>query len=281
MYMPYKTILVHVDQTPRAAQRIDLAARLALKYGAHLVGTAMTGISPYVFPIGGFDMAAPTLPYPIDNLRAEADRALDAFEARARGAGLQSIERRRIDDEPGIGLSMQSRYCDLIVIGQADHTEVLPRLRSDFPEYVLLNCITPVLVVPPGSTPPELGKKVTVAWNGSPNAARAIMSAIALLKGCEQVDLVVYNAGFESDLHGERPGADMAMYLARHGIKVDVTARDADANAGNALLAHAADKDSDLIVMGAFGHSRFRELVLGGATRTALTSSPLPLWMAH
>lgn len=277
----YKTILVHVDQTDRATQRIDLAARLALKYEAHLVGTAMTGMSPYVFPIGGFEMSAPSMPYPIDDLRAEADKALDRFDARARNAGVPSFERRRIDDEPGIGLSMQSRYCDLIVIGQVDQAEFLPRLRSDFPEYVLLNCITPVLVVPAGSVPNELGKKVTVAWNGSPNAARAIMSAIPLLKECEQVDLVVYNAEFESDLHGEQPGADMAMYLARHGIKVEVTARDADANAGNALLAHAADRGSDMIVMGAFGHSRFREIMLGGATRTALSASPLPLWMAH
>lgn len=277
----YKSILVHVDQTESAAQRIDLAAQLVQKYDAHLIGTALTGMSPYIFPIGGFDMAVPPLPYPIDDLRAEADKALDAFDARAREAGVQSFERRRIDDEPGIGLSMQSRYCDLVVIGQFNQAERVPSTRSDFPEYVLINCIAPVLVVPAGAATTELGRKVTVAWNGGPNAARAIMSAIPLLRQAEQVDLVVYNAEFEGDLHGEQPGADMALYLARHGIKVEVTARDASANAGNALLAHAADRGSDMIVMGAFGHSRFREIVFGGATRTVLTSSPLPLWMAH
>lgn len=276
----YKTILVHADQTESAAHRIDLAARLALKYDAHLVGTAMTGRSPYVFPIGAFDLSPPPLPYPIDDLRAEADKALDAFDARARNAGVPSFERRRIDDEPGIGLSMQSRYCDLVVIGQIDQAERRPRLRSDFPEYVLLNSIAPVLVVPAGGAGTEPGRKPTVAWNGSPNAARAIMSAIPLLKQAEQVDLVVYNAQFEDAPHGEQPGADMALYLARHGIKVEVTARDT-ADAGDALLAHAADRGSDMIVMGAFGHSRFREIVFGGATRTALTSSALPLWMAH
>lgn len=275
----YKTIVVHVDQTDKSAQRIDVAARLANRYEAHLVGTAMTGLSPYVFPIGDFDIAPPPMPIRLDDLRAQANLALDAFDIRAGGAGVASFERRLIDDEAGLGLTMQSRYCDLIVIGQLGLGESRP--RSDFPEYVLLNAIAPVLVVPAGGVSAELGRRVTIAWNGSANAARAIMSAIPLLKGAEQVDLVVYNANVETDLHGEQPGADMATYLARHGINVEVTARDAPLNAGDALLAHAADRESDMIVMGAFGHSRFRELLFGGATRSALNASTLPLWMAH
>lgn len=277
----YKTIVVHVDRTEKAGLRIDLAARLALKYDAHLVGTAMTGVQPAVFPVGGFDIAPPASPFPLDELRVMADQALDAFDARARNAGVLSFERRRLDDEPGLGLAMQSRYCDLIVIGQAAQDSVLPRLRSDFPEYVLLNCVCPVLVVPSVGLAGDIGKRVTVGWNGSANAARAVMSAIPLLREAELVNLVVYNAEADSQLHGEQPGADMAAFLARHGIKVELTARDATSDAGNALLAHAENRGSDLIVMGAFGHSRFRELVFGGATRSALSASTLPLWMAH
>ncbi len=277
----YKTIVVHVDQTEGARHRIDVAASLALKYEAHLVGAAFTGLSPYVFPIGGFDIAPPPLPFALDALRASADKALDAFDIQARGAGVLSVELRRIDDEPGIGLSMQSRYADLLVIGMAGQGRFLPRLRADFPEYVLLNCVTPVLVVPQGGGSGELGRKVTVGWNGSPNATRAVMSAIPLLRQAELVDLVIYNPDVEADLHGETPGADMAAYLARHGLKVEVTARDAPLNAGETLLLHAADRGSDMIVMGAFGHSHFRELVFGGATRSALSSAALPLWMAH
>jgi nucleotide-binding universal stress UspA family protein len=277
----YKTIVVHVDQTEKSAQRIDVAAQLASKYDAHLIGAALTGMSPFVFPIGDVDIAAPSLPLPLEELRAPAGLALDAFETRVRGAGLLSYERRCIDDEPGIGLSMQSRYCDLVVIGQAGQDQILPRLRSDFPEYVLLNGMAPVLVVPAAGVSGELGKKVTVAWNGSPDAARALKSAIPLLQGASLVDLVVYNPDPESGLHGEQPGADMAVYLGRHGVNVQVTVRAAPSNPGDALLAHAADWGSDMIVMGAFGHSRFRELVLGGATRSALSCSTLPLWMAH
>lgn len=277
----YKTIVVHVDRSDTSVLRIDLAARLSLKYEAHLVGAAMTGVKPAVFPVGGFDIAPPALPFPLDELRAMADQALDAFDARARSAGVLSFERRRLDDEPGFGLAMQSRYCDLIVIGQAAQDSVLPRLRSDTPEYVLLNCVCPVLVLPSAGPAGGIGNRVTVGWNGSANAARAIMSAIPVLREAELVDLVVYSADADMEMHGEQPGADMAAYLARHGVKVELTARDASSDAGNALLAHAANHGSDLIVMGAFGHSRFRELVFGGATRSALSASTLPLWMAH
>ena len=167
------------------------------------------------------------------------------------------------------------------MIGQTAPNEFLPRLRSDFPEYVLLNCTRPVLVLPRSGTSADIGRSVTVAWNGSAEAVRAITSAIPLLKQAGRVDLVVFNADGEPDVHGDDPGADMALFLARHGIKVNVIAAKSGRDDGDALLSFAADSGADLIVMGAYGHSRFREFLLGGMTRTALSSSPVPLWMAH
>lgn len=277
----YKTILVHVDGTARSAHRVDIAARLALLHDAHLVGTATTGLSLFAFPVGGFEPGLPTVTFPIEQLRAEADQALDAFEAAVRQAGVSKFERRRIDDETGVGVSMQARYADVAVISQSARGEPLPRLRTDFPEYVLLNCARPVLVVPAGGIQGAFGKRVAVAWNGSADAVRAITSAIPLLQAAEQVNLVVFNADTEGDIHGELPGADMAVYLARHGVRVEVMATDTDDDEGDALLSFAADNKVDLIVMGAYGHSRFREILLGGATRTVLRTSSLPLWMAH
>lgn len=277
----YKTILVHVDGTARAARRIDIASRLALLHDAHLVGTAPTGLSLYVFPVGGFEPGLPTVTFPIEELRSVADRALDAFETSVRQAGVDKFERRRIDEESGVGVSLQARYADVVVISQSEPGESLPHLRADFPEYVLLNCARPVLVVPAAGTQGPFGKRIAVAWNGSANAVRAITSAIPLMRTAEQVNLVVFNAEPEGGIHGEVPGADMALYLARHGVRVEVTATDTDDDAGEALLAYAADSSIDLIVMGAYGHSRFREILLGGATRTVLRASPLPLWMAH
>jgi nucleotide-binding universal stress UspA family protein len=277
----YKTILVHVDETPRSAQRVEIASHLAGKFEAHLVGAAMTGLSAFMFPSASIDAGMPPIVFPIELLQAEANRALDVFDQVASSVGVNSFERRMVDDEAGYAMSMHARYSDLVVIGQAAPNEFLPRLRSDFPEYVLLNCTRPVLVLPRSGTSADIGRSVTVAWNGSAEAVRAITSAIPLLKQAGRVDLVVFNADGEPDVHGDDPGADMALFLARHGIKVNVIAAKSGRDDGDALLSFAADSGADLIVMGAYGHSRFREFLLGGMTRTALSSSPVPLWMAH
>ena len=276
----YKTILVHVDQSARSAVRTDIAARLAALHDAHLVGGAVTGLASYLFPQTGLDPGTPAIAFPIAELHAEADRVLDLFDQRASRAGVNSFERRRIDDEAGAGISTHARYCDLVVISQSAYDEFTPRLRTDFPEYVVLNCARPVLVVPAKGAIGEVGTRITVAWNGSSNAVRAITSAIPMLQRAQAVNLVVLNSE-GGDQHGDTPGADIALYLARHGIRVDVTAAQASGDAGESLLSLAADQGADLIVMGAYGHSRFSEILLGGASRTALLTSPIPLWMAH
>ncbi|MES2017659.1 MAG: universal stress protein [Pseudomonadota bacterium] len=276
----YKTILVHVDGTARAAERIDAAARLALTFESHLVGAAMTGLSPYMFPMGDLGAVPANFALPLAQLRADAEHALDVFEARVRTTAVGSFERRRMDEEAGMGLSLQARYCDLVVIGHSGAAGA-PFMRADFPEYVLLHTARPVLVLPAQGQCASIGEKVLVAWNGSPNAVRAIVSALALLQRARRVELLVLNADSDGGPHGEVPGADMGLYLARHGVQVDVCAADSDTSVGEALLGHAADAGVDLIVMGAYGHSRFRDILLGGATRSVLAASPLPLWMAH
>lgn len=277
----FKTILVHVDETARSLHRIDVAARLANQYDAHLVGAAMTGLSAYMLPVGDLQDGMPPIAFPVEQLRAQANRALDLFDTAAAQSGVAAFERRLVDEEAGLGVSLQARYSDLVIISQTAPDEFLPRLRSDFPEYVLLNCARPVLILPFTGVEGGIGQRVTVAWNGSAEAVRAITSAIPVLQRAEKVDLVVFDAGAKGSLHGEDPGADMALYLARHAIKVEVTASQASGGEGEPLLSFAADRGADLIVMGAFGHSRFREFLLGGMSRTVLSSSPVALWMSH
>lgn len=277
----YKTILVHVDETARSAQRVEAASRLACQFEAHLVGAAMTGLSAFMFPSGDLTVGMPPIVFPIEELRNEANRALDEFDKVASSAGVNSFERRMVDDDAGYAMSIHARYSDLVVIGQSPPDEFLPRLRSDFPEFVLLNSSRPVLVLPHSGAVRDIGRNVTVAWNGSAEALRAITTAIPLLKRAARVDLVVFDGNADADAHGDTPGADMALYLARHDINVSVTTADSGGDDGAALLTFAAERGSDLIVMGAYGHSRFREFLLGGMTRTALLSSPVALWMAH
>lgn len=275
----YKTILVHVDHSAASAARVAVAARLAQRAEAHLIGAAMTGLSAFMFPVSAMSVGMPPVVFPIDELRDEADAALAKFDSAVRQAGVDAFESRRIDEDAAVGMCLQARYCDLVVIGQNGPDALPSRLRPDFAQYVLLHSGRPVLVVPSGGFDGEIGNSVTVAWNGSADAARAIASALPLLKRAGRVDLAVFDA--EHIDEGDEPGADMALYLARHGVKVVVSAHGADDNVGKALLAFAADKKSDLIVMGAFGHSRLREVVLGGVTQSALSRSPIPLWMAH
>ena len=279
--MWYKTVLVHVDRSRDASSRIAIAAQIALANQAHLIGAAMTGMSPYVFAAAGLNPAVPPLLLSFDALREESAQALDAFEQQAVAMGLASYERRQVEDQAGPGMSMQARYADLLVISQADRASPAPRLRADFPEYVLLNCARPVLLVPAGTPPAPVGRRVLIGWNGSREATRALTSAIPLLKDAEHVDVVVLNPEAEGDVHGPLAGADIALFLARHGVKVDVRSLSGVADVGGVLLALAADAGADLLVMGAYGHSRIGEILLGGVTRKLLASARLPLWMAR
>lgn len=277
----YKTILVHVDNTARSAERTAVAAALARQYDGHLVGAAMTGLPLYLLPGGGVDGTLALVGVTIEQLRADANRALDAYDIAARAAGATSVERRCIDDEPGVAMAMQARYGDLLVISQAARDAFEPLQRADFPDYVIVHAPRPVLVLPAAGVRQVPGTRVTVAWNGSAEAARAVASAVPLLQRARQVDVVVFNADGLGAQPAEAEGAAIALYLARHGVRVELTAMDTTIDEGASLHGFAADRGADLIVMGAYGRSRFREIMLGGMTRSMLTTSTIPLWMSH
>jgi nucleotide-binding universal stress UspA family protein len=138
------------------------------------------------------------------------------------------------------------------------------------------------LVVPHDWAPRALGERVLIAWDASREAARAVSDALPLLQRAASVLVVSVNPKSTPLGHGELPGADMALHLARHNIHVEVQSVETDRmDVADALLSFAADRGCDLLVMGAYAHSRVRELVLGGATRTILKSMTLPVLMAH
>lgn len=282
--MSYKTILVHVDNDRHARERIELAARIANNENAHLVGAAPTGISRFVYQTryayDGGGMAA-HLESHLEQLRKQARESLAAFEAAAQRIGARSFESREVDDEAGAGLSLQARYADLVVVGQVDPDHPSAATLSDFPEFVVMNSGRPVLLVPYVGHFQTAGSRVLIAWDASTSATRAVTAALPLLQRAENVDVVVFNADTSSDAHGEQPGADIALYLARHDVRVNVVHQKTSIDVGNALLSIAADLGSDMLVMGGYGHSRFREIILGGVTRTILQSMTVPILMAH
>ena len=277
--MSYRTIVVQVDHAPNATARIELAAQLATREGAHLVGAAMTGVPRYMLAGSPYEGSGVLIADHLRRANERASAALARFEGIATRIGAPHEQRRHNVDEYS-GLCLQARYADLLVLGQADpndHEE--GGLLLDLPEQVLLHGGRPVLLVPrSGSfTPPA--RHALVAWNGSREAARAVSAALPLLQQVDQVTLAVLGAS-QGD-HGEEPGADIALYLARHEIKVNVLMQPRPADAGKAILALASELGADLLVMGAYGHSRWREMVLGGATRSILAQATLPVLLMH
>jgi nucleotide-binding universal stress UspA family protein len=280
--MSYKDLVVHLDDTRCCRKRIDAAVRLAGQHGAHL-----TGVYPIVeIPLLNYirEEIPPNIQASMDaEAKALAEAALKNFREAAERGGV-SYE-ARTDHALGTTLarlvSMHARYADLVVLGQVDPDEP-PYVGIDLPEEVVLASGRPVLVVPHDWAPGSLGERVLIAWDASREAARAVSDAMPILEQAESVLVVSINPTSTPLGHGEAPGADIALHLARHGIEVKVQSVETDRmEIGGALLSFATDHGRDLLVMGAYAHSRVRELVLGGATRTILKSTTLLVLMAH
>jgi nucleotide-binding universal stress UspA family protein len=276
--MPYKTILVHVDNGKRAPLRVDLACQLAKQSDAHLIGLhALTVVKlpSYAMVEGGVQVRELNERM----LRESAVRAEGVFKQAVQAAGLAKTEWRATRRDAVESVPVHGRYADLVLIGQPSETDG-SGVEPDFAEKLLLNAGRPVLMIPYAGDFPAVGRRVLVAWNASREATRALTDAIPLLREAQQVDVIAFNP--KDAPHGEVPGADIGLYLARHGIKVNVSQQTADdVDVGNQLLSRAADLDVDLVVMGGYGRPRMQELIMGGATRTVLKSMTVPVLMSH
>jgi nucleotide-binding universal stress UspA family protein len=279
--MDYKTILVHLDRGARRSERLELAFALADRCDAHLVGLfalSATRIPSYVRAEPSDTLIAVQNRQRAEDAR-EAEAAFRAAMARHRGVKAEW----RASNEDALGAArLNARYSDLVIVGQHERdAEDEAGLAPEFTDELVLSCGRPVLLVPYAGRFPDAGKRALVAWNASSEAARAIADALPLLARAESVSVVVFETGQAGD-HGQEPGADAALYLARHGVKATVSRYgSADIDVGSQILSRAADLSADLIVMGAYGHSRMRELVLGGATRTILESMTAPVLMSR
>jgi nucleotide-binding universal stress UspA family protein len=280
--MTYQDLLVHLDDGKGCARRVDAAVRLAASHGAHL-----TGFYPIV-EIPLLNYIRERIPRDLQarmaaEAKAQAEAALRTFREAAKRGGIAYETRtdQALDTSLASVLGMHARYADLVVLGQVDPDQP-PYAGSDLPAEVVLAAGRPLLVVPHDWAPGPLGERVLVAWDASREAARAVSDALPILERAGSVLVVSINPQPTPLGHGEVPGADLAVHLARHKIDVDVQSIETGRmEVGEALLSVAADGTRDLLVMGAYAHSRLRELVLGGATRTVLARTTLPVLMAH
>jgi len=275
----YKSILVHLDAGKAAPVRLETAIEIAGVFGSHIACLYALS-SPDDFNYG-FE-AAQIIREVHDRLRAEMlAGARRGYGEALRRTGFDRAEWRESGTDALEAVVLQARYADLVVIGQ-QNPDWQSGIDGDFQRSLPLAVGRPVLVVPYAFERRPVGHRVLVAWNASREAARAVSDALPLLKRAGHVHVVAFQPDRSPGAHGAEPGADIGLYLTRHGVKVTASRYEAsDVDIGNQLLSRASDLSADLIVMGAWGHSRLRELVLGGVTRTLLQSMTVPVLMAH
>jgi nucleotide-binding universal stress UspA family protein len=177
--------------------------------------------------------------------------------------------------------AMQARHADLTVLGGRDPEATGPHFALNF-KSLLLQSGRPLLMVPPGSRLNLPIRRAVLAWKPSREATRALHDALPLLATDSEIDVLMIDPQVGNGGHGQQPGADIAVHLARHGFKVRVMSQpNQGQSTGNAILTHVREAGADLLVMGGYGHARWREAVLGGCTRTVLDGAKLPVLFAH
>lgn len=279
--MTMRDLLVTVDGGPSTEARLTLAASLAEQFGAHLIGLHPSSTAEVSHYSASFDSALfdAAMQETFARLKRRSEQARVGFEAVAARHTISS-EWRVARGFAGPETVLNARYADLAIVGQ--RWTDFDGLAYPDPADVVLDAGCPVLVVPAVGQFDRIERHALVAWNASREAARAVRDALPLLKRVKSVTVLAIDPSESPHGHGEQPGADIAQHLARHGIKVEIdTYSVPHANPADVLLSRAADYGSDLIVMGAYGHSRVRELVLGGVTRSMLQQMTVPVLMSH
>jgi nucleotide-binding universal stress UspA family protein len=288
-----KDIVVKLSVGERASRAEDYAVSVAAAFGAHVIGIAFLYYPIVPVADGGYTLAdiygsragvGSVPPEMIETQQrdnaAAAKAAIDRFAtatARAR-VSAESLSPGANFASAGDQFGRIARHFDLSVVGQAEPES--SAIEEKIVEAALFDSGRPVIVVPYIQKAPLKLDRTMVCWDGSRAAARAIADAMPLLERAGLVEVVII--ANERGKQDEIEGADMGQHLARHGLKVEVKRIDyGNLDVADALLSHAADSDVDFIVMGGYGHSRLREFVLGGVTRSILRTMTAPVLMSH
>ena len=281
--MALKDIVVQLDTGDRCDAKLAAAIGLARRHGAHLTALFVVDIPESAFFYGGAMPYASGGPGLVAQTRADlmdgAKRVEAKFREAVRREGLEG-EWRVAEGETSVLLSLHARYADLTVVGQPG-----PGSGSRAEEIVvgpLMSAGRPVLVVPYAGSFAQIGDHALVAWNASKEATRAVHDAMPLLEKASKVTILAINPKRGVQGHGDVPAADIALHLARHGVRAEASHTVAnDISDGDALLSYASDIGADLIVAGGYGHSRAREMVFGGVTRTLMQQMTVPVLLSH
>ena len=278
--MGLNDIVVYVDSSEATKARVGFAVALAKEHGAHLIGIAFAPTA--LLPLYGADVSFADMSEVMASVRTQGANALRAFEARANADGV-SVEAelmQGMSEEFPHDFAHAARHVDLAILGQPRDGDPL------IGQYALVErCLfasgRPVIIVPALTDKPSLEGTIVAAWDGSAEAARAINDALTFLKPASRVVLVVGVMSGQDDEQAPQTD-DMMAHLKRHGVTAEaLRVKAGEGDIGRLLLSTAKSLDADLMVMGAFHHSRWREFILGGVTLTVLEEAAIPLFMAH
>ena len=278
-----KDLLVHMDDAIDSRVQLEAGLWLAEKYQAHM--SALYAPSKPILYYGssllGMDVVdTKTIEVQFNALKEQAKQAKQLFQT-VTDSAYTSTDYQTYSGEPRALINKHSAYFDLLVVGQnGDRSLVSP--QASMVDSILLESSCPVLVVPQQETPLSIGSKVLIAWNGSREAACAMHNALPFLLKAERVDVVMVLSEGESEAWQDTE-EKLTAHLSQYGITpnvIQLPERDGREPA-ETILSEGEAREVNLIVMGAYGHSRLREIFIGGATRYMLENSTIPLLMSH
>jgi len=281
------SLLVHVDASDVSPIRERAAVALARDHGAHV--RALYSIGELYVP-GWADWPPHVLDEHREQEEARAQRVLARFRETAASAGVDhDTETAHLGAESaGQVLALRGRYFDAVMVGQPDPDDATAADGHALIEHLVLGAGRPVWLMPYIGVPqdaqgrPRIGRRVTVGWDGGREAARAVHDALGILGAAEAVDLVTIDPERQGGGDDGAYGDALARHLARHGIEASMHGVDSHGmRQGDVLLNHVVDSASDTLVIGAYGHSRLREVILGGVTRAVLERTSVPVLMSH
>jgi nucleotide-binding universal stress UspA family protein len=282
--MAYKSILTVVTSAEAVPAQIDAAVALARREDAHLdvlcLGLDRTQTGYYY--VGAAPMAPVLLQESFDDAREDAKAAEAAVRQQLMAEDIRWAVDTAIAQVGALGreVAVMARFADLVVLPQPYAKGVGPEQEAVL-EAALFDGRAPVLMLPPERATADFGKRIVIAWNQSNEAMNAVRAALPMLKAAIEVNVAVV----APPAHGpERsdPGGLLSQYLSRHGVRTEVSVLAKTLpHASDVICRHVEDISADMVVMGAYGHSRFREAILGGTTREMFEIAKVPVFSAH
>ncbi|MEN4923120.1 universal stress protein [Achromobacter spanius] len=277
----YRRISVHLDHGFDCKRRTELALGLARRHKAELVGIYASSAPPQYY-YGESVMMSRSLNV-MKEIQAQNRGAVqNAFLEAAAAADVPAVVRAG-ESSPSATVALHGRASDMIIVSQYNRDDIEAAHETEFVEQTLLSAGRPVLVLPSSGSFPVVGERVMLCWDGSREAARALADAAPLLRAASHLVVLTMDEGAATRNVEAIPFEDLVTYCVAQGMPApDHVRRDIKGvGVGSTILNAAADHSADLIVMGAYGHSKFREWAMGGATASILKSMTVPIMFSH